>query len=343
MSDLLLKHNDYLIDILIHAFTKMWPEDGYGYPLEHKKGINIDKDICSICAKFIYVPYMDISSCTNCLYKTNIPENLNIDKVGIILAHETGIVNDLIEIQDFHELYGSPRNLKLQVQRWNELRALTKDPIHSSMRRIKDQKLVQTILLFTGWKLGKRSWYSGRGTDFAIFMYVDEILNVIIDLFKRWLNSKCKYMTKLIEIYEYYYWCFYVTKDFNVPGSEEDIVYWINTLNGFWRESTKFRLQHDKQKIWSNKDQMRMSQLLQKMSMEYKNEIEELMHDLNVVLEFVMTKYEMMAAHIGILGRDSYYFLYGGNPMYTLEPKGFTYYFGKDKSWYWKDDFQKFM
>ena len=178
---------------------------------------------------------------------------------------------------------------RVSYHKWMKLQKSKLLPIHYSMQRIKDQKLVKAIMMFVTWRIGDWRYYDFE-THFELYSCIDEYFNIIIDICKKCLGLKCKHMVELIEIYEYYYWCAYVKK--RVTTKE-----WMDRLNMTWEKSTRFKLELRGQD-WSNWDQMYLGVLLETIGDEYEDGINELMNGLDVVLDFVRAKYEMMAAQI---------------------------------------------
>ena len=68
-------------------------------------------------------------------------------------------------------------------------------------------------------------------------------------------------------------------------------------MDKIWENSTRFRLEFGAE-TWCDKDQIRMKELLQIITGEYKNELDGLMKGLDVVVEFIQVKYEMMAVQL---------------------------------------------
>ena len=134
---------------------------------------------------------------------------------------------------------------------------------------------------------------------FELYAWIDKYFNAVIDIFKKWFGLKCKYMVELIEIYEYYYWCTYVVT--RVKTFE-----WVDRLNMIWEKSVRFKLEFCG-KGWSNWDQMYLSVLLETIGDEYKDDMQQLMNGLDVVLEFVRAKYEMMATQIQHVPKENAY------------------------------------
>ena len=311
MSDFIEKCqviDDYLCSCLI-----------YGYSKSHVgTSIIIDRDVCSICIKFLSIPYSA---------SLVFPTGLIMDKIHITLLYKATTPHDWTsEHQQNDDLpfhctirgrdseFGDDRMTShvsdrdsiesKNVDKWNDLimRENTIYPFHCSMQYIRDKKLLNAVLVFVGWKCGYINGYWGGfycDKYHPIYMEFDRYFNVIIDIFKLWFNMKYKYMVELIEMYEYYYWCTYVAK--RVTTKEL-----MDRLNMIWEKSVRFRFTEDTQ-TWNNNDQIIMSQLLQKIAVEYQQEVDVLMSDLDVMLDFVRTKYKMMATQIGDILEENVY------------------------------------
>ena len=292
MSDYLEKYNDYCVGILILGYAKRYAGTN----------IMINKDVCSICIQFVAVPYSSTLKYPDglesvmdkihiiLLYKTTTPLEWRYANARAVIGHNPGGAFSKIAVKNPkrkpNDVYKG-RNFEQDM--WVKLKKSTLLPIHCSMQRIKDQKLVNAILMFVRWRIG--DWHQYLFKEYyLLYTWIDVYFNAVIDMFKKWVGLRCKYMVELIEVYEYYYWCHYVTTRVETKG-------WVDRLNYIWKKSVRFRLDLDR-KGWNDWDQMYLSALLETIFDEYEDEADELMSGLDVVLDFVRAKYEMMAKQI---------------------------------------------
>ena len=123
---------------------------------------------------------------------------------------------------------------------------------------------------------------------------INRYINIIIELSKIGINLKCKYMSRLIQMYEYYYFDLYILK---FMQQIED------KYKGLFKDMTENKLNYmvnnDKlnllSKEWSHNNSIKMNCLLKIIKMEYDDEYENLMEELNGILDFVRVKYKIIA------------------------------------------------
>lgn len=91
------------------------------------------------------------------------------------------------------------------------------------------------------------------------YTYYDKYWEIVIEHGREWLSLKCKYMDELIDLYVKYHQA--SNKSMNAK--------------------------------WTDNDQERMSKIIQKIAMEYEEDVTDLMTNLDCLLEFVRVRYKM--------------------------------------------------
>eukprot|EP01083_Nonionella_stella_P031313 85739_1 len=287
MSASIELYNNYLCDLLIH-----------GYSHKHCQ-VSIDRDICSVCSKYIYIP-------SNLL---PLEDDYKMTEVNYLLFNY-GFVSGRWD----HTVSSTD---KLKLARFNKSyaefgRRIGIPFMHDTLCQIIDQKLLNAMTLCVDWNTPSLQAYESRYYSVvysyrAILKYkeYDKYLNIAIDLSKKGIGLRCKYMSKLIAMYEYYYFDLYVLKFIKetLYINAEDSTELINVLQmriheelkGNLGASTELSIDFDE---WSNCNSMTMSSLTQIIIMEHQQNINHLMCELDKILSFVRLKYQMIRARM---------------------------------------------
>eukprot|EP01083_Nonionella_stella_P031312 85737_1 len=279
MSASIELYNNYLCDLLIH-----------GYSHKHCQ-VSIDRDICSVCSKYIYIP-------SNLL---PLEDDYKMTEVNYLLFNY-GFVSGRWD----HTVSSTD---KLKLARFNKSyaefgRRIGIPFMHDTLCQIIDQKLLNAMTLCVDWNTPSLQAYESRYYSVvysyrAILKYkeYDKYLNIAIDLSKKGIGLRCKYMSKLIAMYEYYYFDLYVLKFIKQTLNAEDSTELINLLQMRINDELNGNQGIDFDE-WSNYNSMKMSSLTQIIIMEHEQNVDHLMCELDNILSFVRFKYKMIRARI---------------------------------------------
>eukprot|EP01084_Bolivina_argentea_P279407 477667_1 len=259
----------------------------YGYTQTYMDRLILD-DLCNICVNYIGFPDNDIV-------------DPNISKLEYLLFTEMGKSSMMVHtFHSFHSLLYNRRWLHLLNDNYVE---------HVSfygLQWLKDKSLFESLSFCINWAYCMREKIFPRGNDISDYQYNYEIvqiyLNVVINVIKKGIQLRYKYVLELISMYEYYYFdlyllkrVFYVKEKLNQTQYKSLINYW-NTQCHFGKEFCSC-LNVDFAK-WSNKNSMKMSALLQVITIEYSDNINRLMCELDTIRDCIQIKYQIMQSRI---------------------------------------------
>eukprot|EP01084_Bolivina_argentea_P006188 11718_1 len=140
-----------------------------------------------------------------------------------------------------------------------------------------------------------------------IYIQYNKYLNIIIDLSKKGICLRCKYMQQLIAMYEYYYFDFYVLKWIKYKiESEIESNKLMQAIQRNMNENISRMIDNKNTndfvidlEQWNNSNSMRMSTLMKIIAMEYnQQELESLMEELECILDFVRIKYQIVMTRL---------------------------------------------
>ena len=155
---------------------------------------------------------------------------------------------------------------------------------------IRDKKMLNAISVFVEFKMSnvaKCRGYVDKGALWDIYW------NIIIDAGKKWMNLECGFIAELIELYECYYFNVYVMNDIKQQCKNTKLK--SNDLS----ISHKFRFDVDLYgEKWDIKYEKRLSSLLEKIKVECSENVDALMNNLGIVLDFVKIKYQMLKSQV---------------------------------------------
>eukprot|EP01083_Nonionella_stella_P031311 85736_1 len=268
MSASIELYNNYLCDLLIH-----------GYSHKHCQ-VLINRDISYVCSKYIYIssnllPWVDDYSSDYKMTEVNY----------LLFNHGHGSVPTPLGSSDL-ELIQLNKSYSECLYAESGL-----EELKYNLGQIKDKKLLNAITLCVDWNRSKNhlDWY--RFKDY------DKYLNIAIDWSKKGIDLRCKYMSKLIAMYEYYYFDLYVLKFIKQTLNAEDSTELINLLQMRINDELNGNQGIDFDE-WSNYNSMKMSSLTQIIIMEHEQNVDHLMCELDNILSFVRFKYKMIRARI---------------------------------------------
>ena len=150
--------------------------------------------------------------------------------------------------------------------------------------------------------------FNNQWTEHSDYEQYNKYLDVIIDLSKKGMDLNCEYMSQLVEMYEHYYFDVYVAKCIKktmtghfpealLCGLQKNMNYHIRRLMGdsYGDSGDGFKIIYSVElDDWCNLFAMRMSGLMKVIEVEYKMEFEGLMEELDLMLDFVRMKYQIM-------------------------------------------------
>eukprot|EP01083_Nonionella_stella_P310439 1102914_1 len=258
MSALIKHYNDYLCSALV-----------CGYARAETYTIIIDRDVCSICIDYIFIP-CSFGFCNG----------IEMDKIHYMLLFRQMCPKLYVELLN---LSGS--------RRWSDLchQSIDRYPFHHlSVKNITDETLLKPLMIGTQW-LSRKNY---RSTDHRI-NYI-RYLKVTIQLCKKWMSIKYnKGIKQLIEMYEYHYFRTYVVN----PSRKYVAAHLDYYLNHFWvNHSTDFtnriKIDFKSKDNWANINRMKMCILLQQF-VDRNATLE-----LNSVLDVVRLQYEIAARRL---------------------------------------------
>eukprot|EP01084_Bolivina_argentea_P118556 210331_1 len=239
----------------------------------------MDRDICSICIKYVHIPCNIIPFQTNCPFNTKLYYSL-LSNVDIIDHYYTKMTlfpswylhNWLSVYHGFH--HGFHHGL-----------------FHSCLQQLKDNKLKHSLLLCAEFTL-RHNKYDNNSPYFAYEVY-NAYLDIIIAICKKCINIKYNYISHLITMYECYYLDIYVYKV--RPISELAVV--LDQHSNEIRQMFKINLNLN-ENAWNNLNAMRMNSLLQSITIIHKKDIDSIMTEVDRILDFVRAKYQMIGSYL---------------------------------------------
>ena len=196
MSDCIEFYNDYLCEVLIHGFLR---RDG----IDSQRVIN--RDVGSVCIKYIAYPFLIKSPLHGWIVEDDkIDVKIKISKVQTILLYHA--IAPKLFMSAFN---GSDfTNFDENITSWRRISAQKLYKFHCSMQCVSDTKLLSAMSIIVQFESGKSTRYPRFYDNYGRY---DKYFSIIIDLCKRGMNVKCKYMHELIELYEFFYFQINVT------------------------------------------------------------------------------------------------------------------------------------
>ena len=291
MSESVERYNDYLCCILIEGYLRK----KIGHP------VIFPYDICNIIIKHIQLPFAYLSSIQG-------PKFHQHKLKYILFAYSL----DISQFDDKELIWLTLRQLAFNRDSLGSDKVILWRILDETKYRHRDKnkKLLHALNVCSYSGAHYQSPIKVEKTKFAEktcgfsehpdYGQYNKYLDIVIDLGKKGMGLRCKYMSKLIQLYEYYYFDLYVLKyiksmNKNIPkqfmqGIQENMHYHMDRLLGD-RKYNKFNVDLNE---WNNSKSMKMGKLLQIIGRKYLAKYDELMEEMEVMLDFVRMKYEIV-------------------------------------------------
>ena len=309
MSKFVIAWNDYLCMLVV-----------YGYARQQVGFYSLNDDISCICASFVYIPTR----------RTKFPRAINVSSEMEKFHHILGVKTEWTKHEKKYlrrkwkkvdkevmnkQLIDTPKNINIKTntkietirQRYRDnivIKEITQsdnDHFHVAMSLIKDDQSLFVISQLVEWRFR----HNPTKMNLNKYQWFDQCWDIIIDYGKKWMTLKCEYMKELIEMYQKYHWSKSIKmkaeKMSNMSllcGIGEEWI--IDKLNNVCTDCKRFKINEDG-RTWNEYDQMKLSNLLQKIAIEYDGDdgnMDEMMDELDIILDFVSIKYEMLISQI---------------------------------------------
>ena len=276
MSDSIERYNDDLCYLIIHGYAWMYIDKP------------IIKDIGSLLVKFICIPSSAWPYLDN--HYLNIESNYSKPKYTKI------VYQIIISHYKSKRKYITTNKLELPCATFNYPHTNDLLPFHYALSSLPDRELVNILSFFVQQQLDS---YNSQEK----YKKWDKFLNIVIKLSKRGAELKYKNISKLIAMYEYYYFEHYVLKPIKDKLNETESTELLQSvqkkipqkINDAAALPSDFEIDFKK---WSNDNAMKMASLLQVIMLENKTDVENMKKELNEILDFVRAKYMMINTEI---------------------------------------------
>eukprot|EP01084_Bolivina_argentea_P103010 184543_1 len=283
MSDSLQLYNDYLCYLMIYGYTRT------------VIGKEMLRDICCVCINFINIPSNFIAELG---YDIGKIEYLLLNYTLPNIIHRVKTLNDILYSANGTRTYAY-QNWKpvLDGKKWTKCHF----PL---ICKIKDKTLLNSLSICLNWSWMLRERHLNIGCYFK-YDLCNKHLNVIIDIAKKGIALKYKYVCQLLSMYDYYYFDLYILKLIKqklngieskalMKALQQTVIQELNNSNVDF--DGKFDFEQ-----WNNSNAMKMSSLLQTIPLIYTNNVEDVMKQLSNIADIIEIKYKIIESHLSTI------------------------------------------